>query len=219
MAWKTIDRNQPPADSDDAPVLSEAVRDKIRSFFDRYETKRAALLPALQITQNALGHVSLGAMVEIAELLEIPPSAVFDTIGFYTHFWTHPKGKKVIVCCRSVSCAVMGGEGVLQAFKDELGIDEHQTTPDGKHSLVTEECLAGCDHAPCVLINEKLHKQVTPEDVPKLLADANNDVLDIPRSDLFDAPADTGSGPRGAAPVEAGGSATDRESQQQGKDD
>ncbi|MHC4611623.1 MAG: NADH-quinone oxidoreductase subunit NuoE family protein [Planctomycetota bacterium] len=146
MAWKTIDRNQPAAESNDAPVLSEAVRDKIRSFFDRYETKRAALLPALQITQNALGHVSLGAMVEIAELLEIPPSAVFDTIGFYTHFWTHPKGKKVIVCCRSVSCAVMGGEGVLQAFKDELGIDEHQTTPDGKYSLVTEE--AGHRRAP-----------------------------------------------------------------------
>lgn len=188
MAWKAIDRTQPAIDPEEGPVISQAVRKKIESFFDRYETKRAALLPALQVVQDALGHVSLSAMVEIAELLEIPPSAVFDTIGFYTHFWTHPKGRKVIVVCRSISCAVMGGQAVLQAFKDQLGIDEHETTPDGRYSLVTEECLAGCDHAPCVLINEKLHKRVTPADVPRLLADAENDVLEVRRSDLFDAP-------------------------------
>ena len=188
MAWKAVDRHTPVVDAGAGPVLSEAVRGKIRSFFDRYETKRAALLPALHVVQDALGHVSLSAMVEIAELLEIPPSAVLDTVGFYTHFWTHPKGSKVIVCCRSVSCEVMGGGAVLQAFKDALGIDEHETTPDGKYSLMTEECLAGCDHAPCVLINEKLHKRVRPEDVPALLADDDNDAIDVPRSDLFDSP-------------------------------
>ena len=71
-------------------MLSEAVREKIRSFFDRYETKRAALLPALQIAQNTLGHVNLQAMVEIAELLDLQPSEVYDTASFYTHFWTKP---------------------------------------------------------------------------------------------------------------------------------
>jgi NADH:ubiquinone oxidoreductase subunit E len=197
MAWQTIDRNTPTVDPDAGPVLDDAVRRKIRSFFARYETKRAALLPALKIAQEALGHVSLAAMVEIAELLEVNPSEVFDTIGFYTHYWTKPKGENVIVCCRSISCDVMGGEAVLQAFKDALGIGEHETTPDSKFSLMTEECLAGCDHAPCVLINEKLHKRVKPEDVPQLLADAGKDKLDIPRSDLFDAP------PPGPAPKKA----------------
>lgn len=188
MAWETIDRNQPALEPEAGPVLDEAVRRKIRSFFDRYETRRAVLLPALQVTQNALGHVSLAAMVEIAELLELRPSEVFDTVGFYTHFWTGPKGDKVIVCCRSISCDLLGSDQVLQAFKDALGIDEHQTTPDGKYSLATEECLAACDHAPCVLINEKLHRRVKPADVPRLLGDAENDTLDVPRSDLFDAP-------------------------------
>ena len=188
MAWKTIDRNQPVVDPQAGPVLDEALRDKIRSFFDRYETKRAVLLPALHLVQNALGHVSLAAMVEIAELLDIQPSDVFDTVGFYTHYWTGPKGRKVVVCCRSVSCDVLGANEVLAAFKDALGIDEHETTPDGEYSLMTEECLAGCDHAPCVLINEKLHKRVRPGDVPGLLADADNDKLIMPRSDLFDPP-------------------------------
>ena len=73
-------------------------------------------------------------------------------------------------------------------FVAELGIGEHETTPDGKYSLMTEECLAGCDHAPCMLINEKLHKCVRAADVPRLLADADNDKVSMPRSDLFDAP-------------------------------
>ena len=58
MAWKALDRNSPVAGADDGTLVSEAVRAKIRSFFDRYETKRAVLLPALQIVQNALKLVS-----------------------------------------------------------------------------------------------------------------------------------------------------------------
>ena len=188
MAWKAIDRITPVVAADAAPLLSGAVREKIRSLFPRYDTKQAVLLPALHIVQDGLGHVSWQAMREIAEVLEIPPSAVLDTLSFYTHFWTNPKGEKVVTVCRSISCEVMGGVEVLEAIKAELGIGEHETTPDGKYSLVTEECLAGCDHAPCLLINEKLHKCVRAADVPELLADASNDKVSMPRSELFDAP-------------------------------
>lgn len=191
MSWKTIDRITPVVDSEAEPILSEAVREKIRSFFPRYETKRAVLLPALHIVQDALGHIPWQAMKEVAEVLEIAPSEVIDTISFYTHFWTHPKGDKVITACRSVSCEIMGGREVLEALKTQLGIGEHETTPDGKYSLVTEECLAGCDYAPCLLINEKLHKCVKAEDVPEILADADNDRISMSRSDLFDAPAES----------------------------
>src|SRR3990172_7875297 len=114
MAWVAINRNEPVVDPKAPPVLDDAVRDKIRSFFDRYETKRAVLLPALHVVQDALGYIPWPAMVEIADLLEIHPSDVIDTISFYTHFWTHPKGEKVLTVCRSISCEVMGGIGLVE---------------------------------------------------------------------------------------------------------
>ncbi|MCK6482989.1 MAG: NAD(P)H-dependent oxidoreductase subunit E [Phycisphaerae bacterium] len=191
MAWEALDRRTPVIDEKAAPLLSEAVREKIRSFFPRYETKRAVLLPALHVVQDALGHVGWQAMKEVAELLEIPPAQVFDTISFYTHFWTHAKGRKVIVLCRSLSCQLMGADAVQQAVQRQLGIGEHETTDDGEYSFVTEECLAACDHGPCMLINEKMHRNVRAADVPRLLADANNATLSIPRSTLFDAPTAT----------------------------
>lgn len=188
MSWQVIDRNKAVIDPKAPPVLSEAVQEKIRSFLPRYDSRRAVLLPALHIVQDALGHVSWQAMYEIAGLLEIHPSDVLDTISFYTHFWTHPKGEKVVTACRSVSCEVMGGAAVLEELKKQLGLEEHGTTKDGKYSLVTEECLAGCDHAPCLLINERLHKRVKPGDVKSILSDPNNSKIAPERSDLFDAP-------------------------------
>ena len=186
MAWEAIDRTQPIVEEGAAPLLSEAVREKIRGFFSRYETKRAALLPALHIVQDTLGHVPLPAMREVAELLEIAPSDVLDVMSFYTAFWDHAKGRKVIMLCRSISCQLMGADAVAERVKAKLGVAEHGTTDDGQYSFMTEECLAGCDHAPCLLVNEKLHKRVKPEDVDAILDDANNDRLEVERSDLFD---------------------------------
>jgi NADH-quinone oxidoreductase subunit E len=190
MAWKALDRRTQVIDEKAPPALNEAVRAKIRSFFPRYETKRAALLPALHIVQDALGYLGPQAVKEVAELLGLAPSQVLDTLSFYTHFWDHPKGRKVIVLCRSLSCQLMGAEAVLQAVQEELGIDEHGTTPDGGYSLLTEECLGACEHAPCLLINERLHKCVRPEDIPTLLKDPANDRLSVERSHLFDRPAE-----------------------------
>jgi len=203
MAWQTIDRKKPLFEAEGPPLLSEAVREKIRAFFPRYETKRAVLLPALHIVQDALGHVPWRAMVEVAEVLDIHPSDVFDTISFYTHFWTEPKGKKVITVCRSISCEVMGGAAVLEEIKSRLGIAEHETTADKRYSLITEECVAGCDHAPCLLINERMHKRVAANDVARILADEDNDRIESPRSDIFDAPSPTDA----SAPLPAGNGA------------
>jgi NADH-quinone oxidoreductase subunit E len=199
MAWQPIQRQTPAADDADAPLLSEAVREKIRSFFPRYPSRRAALLPALHIVQETYGHISHRAMRDIAEVLGIAPSEVLDTVTFYTHFWTKHRGRKTIVACRSLSCQLMGADGVIAAIREQLKIGEHETSADGEYSFVTEECLGACEHGACMLINEKLHQRVTPEQVPQILADPANDRLDVPRSDLYDGvkePADPPAGGR-----------------------
>ncbi len=187
MSWKVVDRNTLPEERL-GPSLSAAALDKIRTFFPRYPSKRAVMLPALHIAQDEIGHISLRAMKQIAELLEVPPAAVMDVVTFYTHFWTHPKGQKVIVFCRGLSCELMGGRELQDTIQTKLGVRDHGTTADGRYSFMSEECLAACDHAPCLMVNEKMHKCVQPADVDRLLADPANDRLDHPRSPLFDAP-------------------------------
>ncbi|HEX2972446.1 MAG TPA: NAD(P)H-dependent oxidoreductase subunit E [Tepidisphaeraceae bacterium] len=180
MGWPVINREKPMVAADAKPLLTEEVKARIMAFFPRYETKRAALIPALHVIQNTYGQISPQAMKEVAELLGLVPGEVWDTMSFYTHFWTHHRGKKVIVVCRSLTCQVMGSERLVDVLKRHLKIDEHQTTPDGEWSLMTEECLGACEHGPCMLINERLHSRVKAEEVAKILADPNCDKVDLP---------------------------------------
>lgn len=186
MSWKAIDRNVPPEGVAEAESLAAPLQEKIRALFGRYETKRAALLPALHMVQDDYGYIGWRAMEDLAELLDLTAAEVFDTVTFYTYFWTHPKGRKLVTVCRSISCEVLGANEILAECKRVLGIDEHATTADGQYSLATEECLAACDHAPCLYVNERCYHRVEPGQVRAILEDPHNDRLDVPRSDLFD---------------------------------
>ena len=57
--------------------------EEIRGFFPRYPTKQAVVLPALHVVNETLRHVPREAIPEIAEMLELSPAEVQDTLSFY----------------------------------------------------------------------------------------------------------------------------------------
>src|SRR4051812_13112693 len=91
-------------------ALTEDLREKIRAEFPKYPTKQAVTLPALHIVHDAHRAVSTEAMVEIAELLELHPAEVSDTMTFYGFFREadSPAGAKRVWVCRSISCMLRG---------------------------------------------------------------------------------------------------------------
>src|SRR4029079_18194340 len=134
----------------------------IRDFFPRYPTRQAVTLPALHIVNERLRYVPLQAVVEIAELLELAPAVVQDTLSFYGFFKQDaPHGRTRAWVCRSISCALRGGEEVLGHMCHKLGIHPGETTPDGRLTLEFAECLGACDFAPCMLAGNELHKDLT----------------------------------------------------------
>jgi NADH-quinone oxidoreductase subunit E len=136
------------------PMLSEAIREQIRQFIPRYPDKRAVTLPALHIVHEHLRCVPFQAMAEIAEILEITPAEVHDTMSFYGFFSQAPIGDKRVWVCRSLSCALRGGEEMLDQTCRRLGIHSGQTTPDGKLTIEFAECLGICDFAPAALADD-----------------------------------------------------------------
>ena len=96
-------------------VLTDDMIGAIRACFDRYPSKQAVTLPALHVVNDRLRHVSLQAVVEIAELLELAPAEVQDTLSFYKFFKQDaPHGETRAWVCHSISCALRGGEEVLE---------------------------------------------------------------------------------------------------------
>jgi NADH-quinone oxidoreductase subunit E len=135
-------------------MLNEAIRAQIRAYIPRYPSKRAVTLPALHIVHEQFRCVPYQAMAEIAEMLEITPAEVHDTMSFYGFFAQAPIGDTRVWFCRSLSCMLTGGEEMLAHACQKLSIRTGQTTPDGKLTIEAAECLGICDFAPAALADD-----------------------------------------------------------------
>jgi NADH-quinone oxidoreductase subunit E len=153
------------------PVLSEELRKRIRAEFGKYPNKRAAVLPALHIVHDADRMVSTAAIEEIAELLEIHPAEVYDTMTFYQFFKEQhdPLGRHRVWVCRSISCMLRGGEELLANLSERLGVQPGHASADGKLTLEFAECLGACEGAPCMLVDEDCHMNVDEESAARLI--------------------------------------------------
>ena len=175
MAWITKQSATESIERRDEPYLTDSMRARLRDeFLPRFETTKGALLPALHMTQHEYGWVPPQAMLEIAEVLEIPPSEVLDTASFYEEYWTNRKGECLVSVCRSIACEFCQATAVTEKIKEVLDIDVGETTDDGKFTLVELECLGSCGTAPVALIDEDLHENVTPEKIAQLLEQKRN---------------------------------------------
>ena len=173
MPWITKDSAHTNIERRDEPYLTPAIRDEIENkYLPRYEQKAGALLPALHLVQHEYGWIPHQAMVEIAQLLEMAPAQVIDTASFYEEYWLKPKGKHVIAVCRSIACEFCGQPEITDAVREHLGIDVGETTEDGEFTLVELECIGACGGAPAMLLDHTLHEDVTPKQIPELLAQA-----------------------------------------------
>lgn len=133
------------------------------------EHPESYLIAVLHKIQETHGFLSRNAMDEVGHILGIPTAEVFGVATFYHYFKLIPQGKFQISCCLGTACFVKGGETILDSFKKELGIEVGETTTDGNFSLVETRCLGVCALAPVVMINGKVHSNVTPKEVPQII--------------------------------------------------
>ena len=137
---------------------------EIRALLPRYPSKQAVTLPALHIVNDQLRCVPYAAVVEIAEILELHPADVQDTLSFYGFFKQDaPHGRVRAWVCRSISCHLLGADRVLSHLCERLGVRPGETTADGQLTLEYAECLGACEMAPCMLAGSELHRHLTPE--------------------------------------------------------
>lgn len=154
-------------------VLSEDVKQQIRAYFPRYPSKQAVTLPALHLVHDTYRSVSHEAIREIADLLDLSPAEIHDTMSFYGIFRepANPLGRTRLWVCRSLACALRGGEEVLADLCKKLDTHPGSTTKDGKISLEFAECIGACEGAPAVLLNDEARMEVTPDKVDALIAE------------------------------------------------
>jgi NADH-quinone oxidoreductase subunit E len=154
----------------DRAMLSAIERREIEAELPHYPHKRAVCIEAMKIVQRHRGWVSDDAMKDIAELLEMTPDELESVATFYNLIFRKPVGKHVILLCDSVTCWIMGYDRLRQHLTSRLGIQLGETSADGRFTLLPNVCLGTCDHAPALMINSDLHRDVNPQTIDAILA-------------------------------------------------
>jgi NADH-quinone oxidoreductase subunit E len=154
-------------------ALSEEARARLdpdaAEIIGRYPRPRSALLPLLHLVQAEEGYVSDDGIAYCAAKLRLTVTEVAAVLSFYTMYKRHPVGEYHVGVCTNTLCAIMGGDEILAALRDHLGVAGDEPTPDGKVSLEHVECNAGCDYAPVVMVNWEFFDDMTPSSARELV--------------------------------------------------
>ncbi len=143
---------------------------KLREIIASHKDMKGALIPVLHEAQNVYGYLPIEVQSIIAEGLGISLAEVYGVVTFYAQFSLNPKGKYEIGVCLGTACYVKGSGDILEKFKELLGIDVGECTPDGKFSLGATRCVGACGLAPVVTVNDEVYGRLTVDDVPGILA-------------------------------------------------
>lgn len=151
--------------------LDDSTREQIEAALAAHQGRPGPLLQILHEVQDRLGYVPPAAIPIIAEALNLSRADVHGVVTFYHHFRRHPPGKHIVQICQAESCQAMRSEELTRHAKTRLGIEFHQTTPDGQFTLEPVYCLGNCSCSPALMIDDELHGRVTPEAFDSLIAE------------------------------------------------
>jgi formate dehydrogenase subunit gamma len=151
-------------------LLDTQALQQIDQALAQFRGHQGALLQVLHAVQSSLGYVPPASIPLIAESLNLSRAEVHGVVTFYHYFRQARPGRHTIRLCQAEACRSMHCEALTDHVKQQLGVDFHQTTSDGRFTLEPVYCLGNCACAPAMMIDEELHGRVTPDRFDALVA-------------------------------------------------
>ncbi|MDR1393750.1 MAG: NAD(P)H-dependent oxidoreductase subunit E [Bifidobacteriaceae bacterium] len=146
----------PTGDSDETKLA------RLSAAIDQYGSAKSGLIQVLHLAQTIYGYLPPHVITLIAARMNLPLSEVAGVVTFYSFFSTVPRGKHMIRVCLGTACYIRGGKQLVDHLKETLGVPVGGVTEDLKFSCDVARCIGACGLAPAVMVDDVVHKQVTP---------------------------------------------------------
>jgi len=127
------------------------------------------LIDLLSEIQEEYGYLSAENMRYIEQKLGIPLVEIYGVATFYASFRLKPVGKHIIRVCKGTACHVKKADMLEGVIDDVLGIQDKETTEDGRFTLERVNCIGACAKAPNIMIDDVVYGELTKEKVEKIL--------------------------------------------------
>jgi NADH:ubiquinone oxidoreductase subunit E len=164
----TLTDNQEQVEAAARFALGEPICQFIDQCRQEFEPE-SQLIAVLHRVQAQYGYLSPVHLDAVSQLLQVPAAKVAGVASFYHFFRLQPRGRFIINVCLGTACYVKGADRVAQKIISELGIKWGETSKDGIFTLEQSRCLGTCGLAPVIMIDDQIHGQVTPDQVPAIL--------------------------------------------------
>ena len=146
----------------------------MKIILSKYEQEKSNLIQILNEVQEKYGYIPKFAQLEVSKYLNLPMAEIYGVITFYSRFTLEPRGKYNVSVCLGTACFVKGAEKLISRVKEKLGINEGETTEDGKFSIEATRCIGACGLAPVFMVNDDVYGKATVETVDKVLEEYRN---------------------------------------------
>ena len=145
------------------PLSAEEVAQRVTEIVDDHAEREGPLLLILHDVQEAYGYVPTEAVKVIADKLNLSRAEVHGVTSFYHDYRQEPAGRHVLRLCRAEACQSMGSERLADRARELLGLDWHETSPDGAITLEPVFCLGLCASAPAATVDGRLVARLNDE--------------------------------------------------------
>jgi len=159
-------------------IFSPKLAARFDALVEKYPMRRSALIPMLLYAQDEIGYLSDAVIAEVAERIGVTELEVRNVATYYSMLRFKPVGKYNVQICTNISCMLRGAYDLFERFQEELGIGHKGITPDGVFSLEEVECIGACSWAPAIQVNYEFRDELSPDQVPGILAQYRNQVRD-----------------------------------------
>lgn len=164
------DRKPDPVIPADKLVFSDAEKQQIRTWIDRYPTADGAVMRALWLAQEKFGFLPPEVVQLVADELGMPYAKAYGVATFYTQYFKEKKGTYVLDVCTCFSCQLCGGYDMMHYLEKKLGVHKGETTEDGLFTVQEAECLGACGSAPMLQVtNGPYVHNLTEEKIDALI--------------------------------------------------
>lgn len=149
--------------------IDEKVRKETKEILSKFKKSKDYLIMILEEVQSKFGYIPQVSQMEISEYLDIPVAEIYGVVTFYSRFTTKPKGKYNVSVCLGTACFVKGSKAILERAKQKLGLEEGETSKDGKFSLDSTRCVGACGLAPVFTINNEVYGKATVKKLDEVI--------------------------------------------------
>ena len=142
--------------------VSPEVKKTLNKILNKYNIDEGNIISLLQDIQETFGYLPEKAVEWFSKELDIPESRFFGVITFYSQFHLKPRGKNLITACCGTACHVKGSNRLIDRLRQDFNLPEGEdTTKNGKVTLERVACVGACGIAPVIIINKKIHREMT----------------------------------------------------------